>query len=116
MYTFQNCISLKTSVGNGRTSRLLMNTILMKHGFPPVIVQKQHRLQYYNYIQIGNEGDVRPFVRFIADCTEKTLDLFLWATSELSYQIPLLDQQEKTIPIIEDDDYSGSGTDNVILN
>lgn len=29
--------------GNGRTSRLLMNTILMRFGFPPVIIQKQHR-------------------------------------------------------------------------
>jgi Fic family protein len=30
--------------GNGRTSRLLMNTILMKYGFPPVVIQKQKRL------------------------------------------------------------------------
>jgi Fic family protein len=30
--------------GNGRTSRLLMNTILMKYGFPPVVIQKQQRL------------------------------------------------------------------------
>jgi Fic family protein len=29
--------------GNGRTSRLLMNTILMKFGFPPVVIQKQQR-------------------------------------------------------------------------
>lgn len=39
---------------------------------------------------MANEGDTRPFIRFIADCTDKTLDLFLWATSELSHQIPLL--------------------------
>lgn len=29
--------------GNGRTSRLLMNTILMRYGFPPVVIQKQQR-------------------------------------------------------------------------
>lgn len=29
--------------GNGRTARLLMNTILMKFGFPPVVIQKQQR-------------------------------------------------------------------------
>lgn len=39
---------------------------------------------------MANEGDTRPFIRFIADCTEKTLDLFLWATNELSHQVPLL--------------------------
>lgn len=29
--------------GNGRTSRLLMNTILMKYGYPPIVIQKQQR-------------------------------------------------------------------------
>lgn len=29
--------------GNGRTSRLLMNTILMRNGYPPVIIPKQLR-------------------------------------------------------------------------
>lgn len=29
--------------GNGRTSRLLMNTILMRSGYPPVIIPKQQR-------------------------------------------------------------------------
>lgn len=32
--------------GNGRTSRLLMNTILMQAGFPPVIIFKQDRHRY----------------------------------------------------------------------
>lgn len=80
--------------GNGRTSRLLMNTILMRAGYPPVIVPKQQRHNYYNFLQLANEGDIRPFVRFIADCTDKTLDLFLWATSDLPHQIPMLVQND----------------------
>lgn len=44
---------------------------------------------------MANEGDSRPFIRFIADCTEKTLDLFLWATSELSHQVPLLSDPDE---------------------
>ncbi|KAG8236396.1 hypothetical protein J437_LFUL014917 [Ladona fulva] len=44
--------------GNGRTSR------------------------YYETLQWANEGDVRPFVRFIAECTKQTLDSYLWATEE----------------------------------
>lgn len=32
--------------GNGRTSRLLMNMILMQAGFPPVIIPKQERHRY----------------------------------------------------------------------
>lgn len=50
--------------GNGRTSRLLMNLILMQSGFPPVIVPKTDRGKYYDYLQQANEGDVRPFVRY----------------------------------------------------
>lgn len=81
--------------GNGRTSRLLMNTILMRAGYPPVIIPKQQRHKYYDFLQLANDGDIRPFIRFIADCTEKTLDLYLWATSDLLQQIPMLAQSEK---------------------
>ncbi|XP_037077518.1 protein adenylyltransferase FICD-like [Pollicipes pollicipes] len=65
------------SDGNGRTSRLLMNLILMQAGFPPVIIRKQDRHIYYRCLQLANEGDVRPFVRFIAECAEKTLDVYV---------------------------------------
>lgn len=37
----------------------------------------------------------------MADCTEKTLDLYLWATSDLPQQIPLLAQTELTLLNIE---------------
>lgn len=78
--------------GNGRTSRLLMNMILMQAGFPPVIIPKQERHRYYQMLEYANEGDIRPFVRFIAECTEKTLDLFLWSTSEYaSSKVPALE-------------------------
>ncbi|XP_005187319.1 protein adenylyltransferase Fic [Musca domestica] len=87
--------------GNGRTSRLLMNTLLMRAGYPPVIIPKQQRHKYYQYLQVANEGDIRPFVRFIAECTEKTLDLYLWATSDLPQQIPMLEQTENTLANID---------------
>lgn len=50
---------------------------------------------------MANEGDIRPFVRFIAECTEKTLDLYLWATSDLPQQIPMLEQTENTLANID---------------
>ncbi|KAL4704411.1 hypothetical protein ACJJTC_000410 [Scirpophaga incertulas] len=76
--------------GNGRTSRLLMNLLLMQAGYPPVIIVKQNRHLYYQHLQTANEGDVRPFVRFIAQCTERTLNLYLWATSEYSHMVPAI--------------------------
>lgn len=69
---------------------------------------------------MANEGDIRPFIRFIAECTEKTLDLYLWATSELPYQVPLLAEKE-TIDehsslILEGvDENSGSGGEAIRL-
>ncbi|KAK9497973.1 hypothetical protein O3M35_003865 [Rhynocoris fuscipes] len=83
--------------GNGRTSRLLMNMILMWAGYPPVIILKQDRIRYYDMIKIANRGDIRPFVRFIAESVESTLDLFLWSTSEYSSELPALDRVERLI-------------------
>jgi len=42
------------SDGNGRTSRLLMNLILMQAGYPPIIIRKQDRIKYYDYLQQAN--------------------------------------------------------------
>nr|CAB3246148.1 adenosine monophosphate-protein transferase FICD-like [Phallusia mammillata] len=70
--------------GNGRTARLLMNFILMQNGFPPVSVELQHRWEYYETLTAANTGDLRPFIRFIARCTSKTLEDYLVA-AELPY-------------------------------
>lgn len=90
--------------GNGRTSRLLMNLILMQAGYPPVTIRKEHRSEYYNALEQANEGDVRPFIRFIAKCTESTLDLLLIATAEHPVGLPepnpnLSECRQKTIPV-----------------
>ncbi|XP_014675641.1 PREDICTED: adenosine monophosphate-protein transferase FICD-like [Priapulus caudatus] len=68
--------------GNGRTSRLLMNLVLMQAGYPPVVVRVEDRLEYYETLEKANHGDLRPFVRFIARCTEQTVDTFLRAITE----------------------------------
>jgi Fic family protein len=63
--------------GNGRTGRLLMNLILMKYGYPPVIIRKHQRLEYYEYLELANQGDARPFIRFISKCTKLTLEEYI---------------------------------------
>ena len=68
--------------GNGRTSRLLMNMILMRADFPPVIIKVSDRHEYYETIKMANKGDIRPFIRFIARCTERMLDAYLWLTTD----------------------------------
>lgn len=68
--------------GNGRTSRLLMNLVLMQAGYPPTIIPVELRSEYYEHLKTANSGDVRPFVRFIVRCTERTIDDYLRATIE----------------------------------
>ena len=56
--------------------------MLLQAGFPAVIIRHQDRLRYYDTLQAANEGDTRPFVRFISHCTDKTIDVYLWATRD----------------------------------
>ena len=52
--------------GNGRTSRLIMNLDLMKHGFNPVIIKKEDRLEYYEALDKAHiTGDYTDFVKLI---------------------------------------------------
>lgn len=63
--------------GNGRTSRLLMNLILMWAGFPLSIVLKNDRKKYYRTLDQADKKNLEPFVRFIAQSVERSLDLYL---------------------------------------
>lgn len=68
--------------GNGRTARLLMNLILMSHGFPPAIVkaENEQRLTYYETLEKASvQKDVHPFVALIATCVEESLTNYLRA-------------------------------------
>ncbi|KAI3372854.1 hypothetical protein L3Q82_023306, partial [Scortum barcoo] len=91
--------------GNGRTSRLLMNLVLMQAHYPPITIRKEQRSEYYAALDTANEGDVRPFIRFIAKCTEITLDTLLISTTEHAVGLPAASQDQacpdckQTIPI-----------------
>ncbi len=53
--------------GNGRTARLLMNWILIRNRFPPVIIEVSNKEKYYNAIESADKGDQGPFAIFLAD-------------------------------------------------
>jgi Fic family protein len=63
--------------GNGRMSRLLMNLILMQAGFPLSIVLKNDRKKYYRTLDQADQNNLEPFVQFIAQSVERSLDLYL---------------------------------------
>lgn len=63
------------SDGNGRTARLLMNLLLMRAGYPPVVVGPEHRAAHIDGLQAMQlEGDAQPYRRFMAERLEASLD------------------------------------------
>lgn len=69
--------------GNGRTARLLMNLILMQHGFPPALIRKRDRLRYIGSLeksQLG--GSKEDYYRIIAAAVDRSLDIYLKALSD----------------------------------
>lgn len=65
--------------GNGRTARLTMNLLLMRHGYPLSIILKHDRRKYYRMLQAADRGNPAPLVLFIAQAVERSLDLYLRA-------------------------------------
>jgi len=64
--------------GNGRTSRLLMNLDLMNHGFNPVIIKKEDRLEYYEALDKAHTtGNYTDFVKLITRLEVEMLKKYL---------------------------------------
>ncbi|EGP5301844.1 Fic family protein [Enterococcus faecium] len=56
------------SDGNGRTGRMIMVYSLLQEGFPPLIIEKESKAQYIEFL--GNQ-DVDGFVQFAKETLEK---------------------------------------------
>lgn len=64
--------------GNGRTARLIMNLDLMNHGYNPVIVKKENRLEYYEALDKAHiTNDYTDFVKFIVKLEIDMLNKYL---------------------------------------
>ena len=75
--------------GNGRMARLLMNFILMKYDYPPVIVLTQDKEAYIQALHKGDqEDDFEPFAVFVAECLIQSQELMLKAAKGESIDDP----------------------------
>lgn len=64
--------------GNGRTARLLLNFELMKHGYVPIIIKKEQRVEYYNALDHSHvKGKYDVFIKLVAGILEDTLDFYI---------------------------------------
>lgn len=75
--------------GNGRMARLLMNLILMRHGYTIAMVQRDGRDRYIAEIeQAQATGSVAGFIQYIAECCRYSLELHLRAARGESIEEP----------------------------
>jgi Fic family protein len=65
--------------GNGRTARLLTNAILMKNGYPFTVLLKVDRPKYLRALSEADNGNLIPFANFVANCVERSLNIYLLA-------------------------------------
>lgn len=99
--------------GNGRVSRLLVNYILYRHGYPMIVVKSADKTNYLTALNrcdlsvgpIPAEGahatieQVSPFVDYLSSCLERALDVSIKAARGESIEEE--DDFEKELKIIE---------------
>ncbi len=54
------------SDGNGRTARLLLNWVLLRKKYPPIVIGIQNKEQYYYAIEAADNGNQKSFAVFLA--------------------------------------------------
>jgi Fic family protein len=73
--------------GNGRTARLLMNLLLLQHGYPLAIIKKEQHPEYiaamHSYPSyFTTPWDLEPFYAVIISAVEYSLDIYLEAIEQ----------------------------------
>jgi len=70
--------------GNGRTARLAMNIVLMRAGYPLVVILKNDRKKYYRCLAQADKGNHLSFAGFMAQAVERSLDIYLKTLTPIS--------------------------------
>lgn len=67
------------SDGNGRTSRLLMNLELIKHGYPPVVIKVADRLEYYKALDVAHTtNNYKSFMKLTSNLVEESFENYFF--------------------------------------
>jgi fido (protein-threonine AMPylation protein) len=76
--------------GNGRVGRLILNFMLIQHGYPPAVILKEHRPQYLKALRSADAGNPNPLAEVVARSVSRALTRFL---------IPNLAGDAKLVPL-----------------
>lgn len=61
--------------GNGRVARLLVNYVLLRTGYLPVIVRSEDKANYLTALRLADAGDLTPLTDYLARLAEWSLSL-----------------------------------------
>ena len=82
--------------GNGRTARLVMNLLLMCSGYPPTVILRVNRKQYYSVLAKADSGNNDALENFVGRAVEKSLELYIEACKPVEKSPKL---EDKWIPL-----------------
>ncbi len=85
--------------GNGRTARILMNFILMKFGYPPVIIKTEDKANYFAALQMADAGNIEVFINYIAQNLNRSLEIMIAGAK--GEDIEEADDLDKEIALLE---------------
>lgn len=90
--------------GNGRVARLLTNYVLLKNGFPPIIIKDSEKKEYLMALNKADTGDLNAFVKYIENQLLWSLEISIKAAKgesieeagDLDKKVDLLKKSLKT--------------------
>jgi Fic family protein len=85
--------------GNGRMARLLMNLILMKFNYPPVVIKKSDKNQYYSCLSQADAGNPLPFIEFICENLIHSMEIYIKGAKGESIDEP--DDLDKELALLK---------------
>lgn len=77
--------------GNGRISRLLVNYVLLKHNYPPVIIKSADKTNYLRALNQADVGNIAAFCEYVGE--------------QLVWSLELCIKAAKNEPLDEEDDW-----------
>ncbi|QHJ09155.1 Fic family protein [Hymenobacter busanensis] len=85
--------------GNGRMTRLLTNLLLMKAGYPPVVVKTEEKREYYAVLSQADAGLNEPLLTYFAESLIRSLEIYLKGAKGKDFTEP--DDLDKRIALLK---------------
>lgn len=62
--------------GNGRTGRLLLNYELLKNNLPPIVISKEDRIKYFEFLRTDNSVGLAKWLKELSIAEEERMEKF----------------------------------------